>query len=234
MREWFFSVRGVVVTAVLLTPIAALENSILPWAPFFVVQAVLALAIPLALKTSRFGSLKSVRGSPWLAGIVAAVLIQVVGGLFLVLLVPQLFGGLGETAAGTSTADISAALMEMYKTAAERLSSSPETIQTAYMFMIFLWAAFGEELFYRGYMQGTLEKSLGFNRAMFISAGFFALRHATQLLLLWPGYPVVAALAWIIFAFSFGLLMSYLYKRTNSLILPIFIHFIFNGLPLLG
>ena len=234
MREWFFSVRGVLVTAVLLTLIAALENSILPWAPFFIVQAILALAIPLTLKTYRFGSLKAVRWWHWLAGIVAAVLIQVVGGLFLGLLVPQLFGGLGETAADTGTVDISVALMEMYKTAALRLNRSPETIQNAYMIMIFLWAAFGEELFYRGYMQGTLEKRVGFNQAMLISAGFFALRHATQLLLLWPDYPIVAALAWMTFSFAFGLVMSYLYRRTNSLILPVFVHFILNTIPLLG
>ena len=229
MRDWLLSVQGVVGTAVLITLIAALENSVLPWSPFYVVQALLALTIPLALGTYRFGSLRAVRWWHWLVGIVAAVLIQLVGGLFLGLLVPQLFSGMEETAVS-----IGAALMAMYETAADRLNSDPQTIQTAYMLMIFLWAAFGEELFYRGYMQGALQKSLGFNRAMLISAGFFALRHATQLLLLWPNYPFVAALAWMIFSFAFGLLMSYLYKRTNSLILPIFIHFILNAIPLLG
>ena len=229
MRDWLLSVQGVVGTAVLITLIAALENSVLPWSPFYVVQALLALTIPLALGTYRFGSLRAVRWWHWLAGIMAAVLIQLVGGLFLGLLVPQLFSGMDETAVS-----IGAALMAMYETAAIRLNSDPQTIQTAYMLMIFLWAAFGEELFYRGYMQGTLQKSLGFNRAMLISAGFFALRHATQLLLLIPDYPVIAALAWMIFSFAFGLLMSYLYRRTNSLILPIFIHFILNAIPLLG
>jgi membrane protease YdiL (CAAX protease family) len=233
MRNWLFSVNGVLLTAVFLTLIAALENSILPWAPFFVVQAVLALAIPLALKTYRFGSLRAVRWWHWLAGILAAVLIQLVGGLFLGLLVPNLFGSSGETAAGSSTATIGAALMAMYETAAARLNSDPATIQTAYMVMIFLWAAAGEELFYRGYMQGTLEKGLGFNQAMLISATFFALRHATQLLLLWPEYPVVAALAWMTFSFAFGLAMSYLYECTQSLTLPIFIHFLLNAIPLL-
>ncbi len=234
MRNWLLSVNGVLVTAVFLTLVAALENTVLPWAPFFVVQALLALAIPLALKTYRFGSLRDVRWWHWLAGIVGAVLIQLVGGLFLGLLVPSLFGSPGETAAGNSTADIGAALLAMYETAAVRLNSNPATIQTAYLTMILLWAAVGEELFYRGYMQGALEARLGFTWAMLISASFFALRHATQLLLLWPDYPFVAALAWMTFSFVFGLLMSYLYKRTNSLILPIFIHFILNTLPLLG
>ena len=225
MRNWFVSVQGVVGTAVFLTLIAALENSILPWSPFFVVQALLALAIPLALGTYRFGSLRAVRWWHWLAGIAAGLLIQVVGGLFLGLLLPQLFGMPGE---------IGAALLTMYETAATRLNSDPQTIQTAYMLMIFLWAAFGEELFYRGYMHGTLEKSWGFRRAMLVSAGFFALRHATQLLLLWPNYPLIAALAWMLFSFAVGCLMSYLYKRTNSLIIPIFIHFVLNAIPLLG
>ena len=234
MRNWLLSVNGVLVTAVVLTLIAALENSVLSWSPFYIVYALLALAIPLMLKTYRFGSLRDVRWWHWLVGIVAAVLIQLVGGLFLGLLVPQLFAGLEDTAAGTNPADISSALIAMYETAAARLNSDPQTIQTAYMTMIFLWAAVGEELFYRGYMQGTLQKQTGFNKAMLISAGFFALRHATQLLLLWPNYPVVAAVAWMIFSFLFGILMSYLYKRTNSLFLPIFIHFVLNALPLLG
>ena len=229
MRSWFVSVQGVVATAITITFIAALENSILPWSPFFVVQALLALAIPLALGTHRFGSLRAVRWWHWLAGVVTAVLIQLVGGLFLGLLVPQLFGMPGETAV-----DLGAALLAMYETAAARLNSDPQTIQTGYMLMIFLWAAFGEELFYRGYLQGTLQKSWGFRRAALVSASFFALRHATQLLLLWPDYPVVAAFAWMLFSFAFGWLMSYLYKRTDSLILPIFIHFVLNAVPLLG
>lgn len=228
MRSWLLSVNGVLVTAVFLTLVAALENSVLPWSPFYVLYALLALALPLWLRTYRFGSLRKVRWWHWLAGIVAAVLIQVVGGLFLGLLVPQLFSGMDET-----IVNISAALMAMYETAATRLNSDPATIQTAYMLMIFLWAAFGEELFYRGYMQGTLQKSLGFNQAMLISAAFFAVRHATQLLLLWPDYPFVASLAWMLFGFVFGLLMSYLYKRTNSLILPVFIHFVLNSIPFL-
>lgn len=229
MRNWFLTVNGVLVTAVGLTFIAALENSVLPWSPFFVVQAILALAIPLTLKTYRFGSLRAVRWWHWPAGIVAATLIQLVAGLFLGLLVPQLFGMPGDT-----TVDIGAALQAMHKTAAIRFNSDPQTIQTAYMLMIFVWAAFGEELFYRGYMHGTLEKRWGFRRAALVSAGFFALRHATQLLLLWPDYPFVAALAWMLFGFAFGWLMSYLYTRTNNLILPIFVHFVLNAIPLLG
>lgn len=34
--------------------------------------------------------------------------------------------------------------------------------------------------------------------------------------------------------FAFGWLMSYLYKRKNKLILPIFVHFILNTIPLLA
>lgn len=229
MRSWLLSVKGVLITAVILTLIAALENSILPWSPFYVVYALLALVIPLILKTYRFGSLAGVRWWHWLAAIVAAILVQLAGGLFLAVLVPGLFGSSAETAV-----NIGAALLAMYETAALRLNSNPETIQTAYTVMIFLWAAFGEELFYRGYIQGTLQKQIGFNKGILLSAGFFALRHATQLLLLWPNYPVIAAFAWVIFSFVFGILMSILYHRSDSLILPIFIHLLINTVPLIG
>jgi hypothetical protein len=40
-----------------------------------------------------------------------------------------------------------------------------------------------------------------------------AARHAVQLALLWPDYPWVAAMAWVLFAFIFGVGMSYLLAR---------------------
>lgn len=229
VKSWFSSDQGVVVTAVSLTLLALLENSLLPWAPFYVVYALLALAMPLWLKTYRFGPLRAVRWWHWLVGMGTAVLIQIVGSLFLGLLVPSLFNG-----AGNPLYDNAAALQTMFAAAAGRLNMDAATVQTAYLLFIFVWAAFGEELFYRGYVQGVLSCRHAFWVAAIVSASFFGLRHATQLALLWPDYPWVAAAAWVLFSFAFGLVMSVLYQRTKSLILPVFIHLIVNALPLLA
>jgi membrane protease YdiL (CAAX protease family) len=207
-----------------------LENSIFPWAPFYVGYALLALALPLWLKSYQFGPIRAVKWHHWLLGIAAAVLLQLVGGLVFGLLIPLLFGNV----LGDPFYDISAALPAMWQAAADRWDSSAAVIQTAYLAFIFLWAGVGEELFYRGYIQGVLRRRRGFYVAALVSALFFAIRHATQLFLLWPDYPVVAAVAWVTFAFIFGVIMSYLYERAQSLYLPIFIHVLFNAIPLLA
>jgi membrane protease YdiL (CAAX protease family) len=229
-KNWFLTTTGVVVTAVLLTLLALLENSILPWSPFYVLYASLALALPLWLKSYRFGAIRAVKWWHWLLALVAALLLQIMGGIIFGLLIPWLFGDV----IGNPYYDISAALPAMWQTAAARFNTSATTIQSAYLAFIFLWAGVGEELFYRGYMQGVLRRRRGFGAAMLVSAFFFALRHATQLFLLWPDYPVVAAVAWVTFAFIFGIAMSVLYERTKSLYLPVFIHVLFNAIPLLA
>ncbi len=229
-KEWFLSERGVWITAVSLTLIALLENSLLPWAPFYVVYALLALALPLWLGSYRFGAIRAVKWWHWPAGIAAAVLFQLVGAIIFVGLVPLLFGDV----LGNAFYDIGAALPAMWEAAATRLNSSPAAIQSAYLLFIFLWAGVGEELFYRGYVQGALRPLRGFRVAMLVSAVFFAVRHAVQLTLLWPDYPWIAAIAWVLFAFIFGVAMSYLYERTKSLYLPVFIHILFNAIPLLA
>jgi membrane protease YdiL (CAAX protease family) len=228
MKQWFLTNQGVIVTASILTLVALIENRVVPWAPFHVGHALLALAIPLWLKAYRIGTFKAVRWWHWVTGMVTAVLFQLLAGLFLSVLVPTLFGG------STLMTDIGLSLPALFETAASRWQTSPASIQSAYLLFIFVWAAVGEELFYRGYMQGVLEKEWGLKTAVFLSAAFFGIRHAMQLALLWPDYPWIAAAAWVLFAALFGAAMSLIYHRTRSLILPIFIHFLFNLLPLLA
>jgi membrane protease YdiL (CAAX protease family) len=149
------------ITAVILTLIALLENSLLPWAPFYVVYALLALALPIWLGSYRFGSIRAVRWWHWPAGIAAAFLFQLVGAIIFVGLVPLLFGDV----LGNPFYDIGAALPAMWEAAAARLNNSPAAIQSAYLLFIFLWAGVGEELFCRGYVQGALRPLRGFRAA---------------------------------------------------------------------
>jgi membrane protease YdiL (CAAX protease family) len=93
-----------------------------------------------------------------------------------------------------------------------------------YAFFIVIWAPIGEELLYRGYIQGTLRQTRSFKVSTLISATFFGIRHATHMFFLWPDVPVVAATVWVVSAFVFGLFMSYLYEKTSSLYPPMLIH----------
>ncbi len=230
------TVPGVLLLSGLLSGIALLENTrLVPWSPFYVLYAGLAIGIPLWLGAYRFGPIAAVRWWHWLAGALAAVLLQVIGGVFFAFLVPQVGALLGvrDGLLETPAYSISAALQALFQVSALRFQASPEAIANAYLLFIFLWAGLGEELFYRGYLHGVLRTRLGFGLAALVSAGFFAIRHAFQLALLWPAYPWWAAFSWMIFAFFFGILMSCLYERRGSLYLPVWIHAIFNALALL-
>lgn len=232
-KSWFLSTQGVIVTATILTVIAALENSILPWSPFFIVYATLAILIPFVLKTYRFGSIKAIPWWHWLVGIIAAVLFQFLGRLIVFILFASL-SALGiEASPQNPSYGLGAAEELMIKTAALRLNTTPETINTAYTALLLLWAGFGEEVFYNGYIQGVLRQRHSFTFAMLVSSFYFAIRHYTQLLLLLPNYPIIAVSTWVLWTFIIGLIISYVYERTRSLYLPIYIHYLINFVPLL-
>lgn len=224
LRSWFLTDRGAIATVVLLTLLALLENGPLPWSPFYVLYALFAVAIPLWLRTYRFGRLRETAWWHWLLALVAVAVLHALGGAIFGGLVPLVFGDV----LGDPYHDVAAALAAMWNEAAARLDLSAAVVQSAYLAFIFVWAGVGEELFYRGYLQGVLRRRRGPAAAVLVAAAFFAVRHAVQFALLWPAYPVVAAAAWVAFAFIFGVAMGALYERTGSLTLPVFIHVLFN------
>jgi membrane protease YdiL (CAAX protease family) len=109
--------------------------------------------------------------------------------------------------------------------AALKFNITPDKALTLYALLILVWAPVGEELFYRGYIQGVWRQSSGFSAAALVSAAFFGIRHATHLFFLWPDVPLVVTANWVVYTFVFGLLMSYLYEKTHSLYPPMLIHF---------
>jgi membrane protease YdiL (CAAX protease family) len=236
VSRWLRTTPGALAAVSAVTLLALVENSLVPWAPFYLLYAGLAIGLPLALGTYRFGSIRSVGFRGWAAGILVAIALQLAGVVILGLVYPLLLtlAGVPEVAVSGPGFNLNAALNQVFIITADRLGPSPSTWQFRYLIFIALWAGLGEELLYRGYLQGVLEAGRGFAAAALISAAFFALRHATQLALLWPEYPFPAAAAWVVYAFVVGLVFSYIYRRTRSLYLPVFIHYLFNAIPLLG
>jgi membrane protease YdiL (CAAX protease family) len=219
----------VVATAVALTAVAWLENGLAPWSPYYVVYAAAATLLPLLLGTYRFGPASRVRWWHWLAALALAVVLQAVAGLLLAVAWPALLEAAGVAAA----ADFPTALARMLEVAAARLPGTAATHQMLYLGAIVLWAGLGEELFYRGYVQGTLRRHHGAAAAILVASLLFAVRHATQLALVEP-YPWAAAGGWVLFSFVVGLVLGWLYERTGSLWLPVVVHYAFNVIPLLG
>jgi len=82
------------------------------------------------------------------------------------------------------------------------------------MVAVVIGAPIGEEVFFRGFLYGSLRARLGLSRAAAISAAVFGLFHVQPLLIL------------VMFFVGFGL--AILYERRGSLVAPIAAHAVFN------
>lgn len=198
--------------SLLLTLVAALENTIAPWAPFYVVYAALALGVPLLLRQAGFGSLRRPRLPYWLAAVVLAVALQ---GLFRLITrgaqLPEMFG-------------------RVFVAAEDRLAMKPETIAKWYLLFIQVWAGLGEEVFYRGYLQRNLRRRFGPLPSIGAASLVFATRHYTQVLIVWPHVDWRPATIWVAGAFIVSLALGALYEKSGSLWPPIVCHYLFNVL----
>ncbi len=94
----------------------------------------------------------------------------------------------------------------------------------------FLLSALSEELLFRGYLQGGAEKALGSRNALVYSAVLFGLWHTA-----WgipfigsPVFAVVYAVSYMLFTSLSGIVLGVAYRSTKSLILPIFMHGLWN------
>jgi len=223
----------VIAVATLLTLVALAENTVAPWAPFQLVYAALATLLPLAWGTWSFGRLSTVRRSSWVLVLFFPVVLQAGVSVLEGFLDPrlwELFGVDPATATGPYFA-LSAALGALFQAAGAHLGWTADRAQTLYLAFVVLWAGLGEELFYRGYMHGTLRRQMGPLRAAIVSSAFFAVRHAAQLALVKP-YPAGAALLWVAFSFVVGLVLAWLYDRCASLWPPVVAHYLFNLIPI--
>jgi membrane protease YdiL (CAAX protease family) len=221
-KRWLRTVPGALAAASALTLIVLAESYYPSWAPYFIVYAVLAVLIPLALGTFAFGSFREAVGRQWklVLGVFALALIVDLG------IAGWLYQGILERlgAGDDPFYSVDAALAALADGAALRFGISADAAMGLYALFVVIWAPVGEELFYRGYLQGVLRGRIGFRGSAFVSAAFFGIRHATHFLFLYPHYPWGAAAAWAAGAFVFGLFMSWLYEKTRSLYGPMLVH----------
>lgn len=221
LRTWSLSDIGAVGIGTALTPLVLAESIFPPWAPYFVVYALLAILIPLALQGYQFGSFRAVLRTHWqlVLGVLVAAVIWNEGAAWLY---ERVLAGCGLD--GNPFFSLNAALEALTDMAARKFSITSDAALMLYAAFILIWAPVGEELLYRGYMQGVLRRSKSFKASALVSAAFFGIRHATHLFFLWPNVPLAAAGSWVVSAFVFGLLMSYLYEKTRSLYPPMLVH----------
>lgn len=220
--------------AIALTVIAIVEN-LSPWRPFYIVYAALTIIVGMRLRTV-WPKTTGTRARAWWAAIGLGIGFQVVGAVLMGVIVPALLAarGVPESIATSPRWSLDAALQLLAARRAEAWGADARSVALAYLAFITLWAGFGEEVFFRGTLHGALQPRWGFAPAATISAGFFAVRHATQLVGLGADYPWGAVVVWMVFAFLFGLAASALYARTRRLGPVIVAHYVLNLIPLIA
>jgi membrane protease YdiL (CAAX protease family) len=225
---------GVLVVSLALMVVAGLENSVAPWAPFYVVYAALATWLPIKWGMYRFGPIKAVPWWWWLVIPIIAIFMQAITSVLLNAVYDRIVVAMG----GVERLDdpliaVPAMFDAMLAAGAEHLGVAKSTVAATYFAFIVLWAGAGEELYFRGYVQGSLRKYHSARYAIAVAAALFAVRHYMQMLLLLPKYPIFAASAWVLMGFLVGIVLGMLYERTKSLWVPVVVHYVFNIIPFL-
>ncbi|MBN1648008.1 MAG: CPBP family intramembrane metalloprotease [Spirochaetales bacterium] len=217
---------GVLCAGLLLTGLVLYESILPPWAPYFILYAVLAVLLPVLLRTYRFGRFAETFRKHWklIIAVFAAALIWDQG--ISTFLADKLLALAGK--AGDPFYSVGAALVALSGKAGSKFGISPDAAIMIYAAVVVIWAPVGEELFYRGYMQEVFSRRGGRRAAVLISAGFFGIRHMTHFFFLQPDIPWIACLSWAVSAFVYGLLMSYLYIKTETLWPPVLVHAAIN------
>jgi membrane protease YdiL (CAAX protease family) len=226
---------GVLVVSLALMVVAGLENGPAPWSPYYVVYAALATILPLRWKTYRFGPLKAVPWWMWAAAPLLAIVLQATASVIVNVVYAQIVVKLG----GVERLDepvfgVPAMFRAMFAAASMKLGLDIEVVRMTYLGFLVAWAGFGEEIYFRGYVQGVLRERKGARYAIVVASVLFAIRHYMQMALLLPTYPVFAATAWVAMAFPVGIVLGIIYERTKSLWIPVLVHYLFNIVPFLA
>jgi membrane protease YdiL (CAAX protease family) len=217
--------NGAILTTIFLTVIVLLESIFPPWAPYFVAYAVLAIAIPLWLKTPRW-DWKNVFREYWKATIVFFLALLVWEVAISNLLYEWLLTINGK--GGDAFWSVGLAIDEVAQGAASKFGIEKDSALLLYGAFFLLWAPIGEEMFYRGYLQEILRRDERGCASLFVPAAFFGIRHATHFFFLWPEVSYGAALVWTIGAFVGGIIIALLYEGTRSIWPPVLVHFSVN------
>jgi len=99
----------------------------------------------------------------------------------------------------------------------------------AFVGLSFVIVAPGEELLYRGLVQGSLREAFGPWRSIAGASVLFALNHVTALVATGAGSGLATAVT-IGLILVLSVVLGGLYERTGTLVVPVLVHGCFNGL----
>lgn len=230
VRAGLTSVPGVLLVVALLTLLCRIETTAVPWSPYFVVYGLLALLIPLGLGAAPIRATRLSGTALWrLTAAVAVLAIGIDSGIFTL----SYDWLLAQWGLAQPFYSISGATNLLIQTVSERQQISLMTAMGVFGVFVLLWAPVAEELFYRGYVYGSLKQHLPLAAAWGISVAVFGLRHVIHFYYLWPHLSVAGAV-WACSMLIFGSLMTWLYERTGGLGPSMLVHLLVNLAGLLA
>lgn len=227
MLESLASPAAALGIAIALSLLVAWESVYPRWAPYFLIYAALAIAVPIAAGTCVFGS-------PFgaLSGAMRGIAIAGAGmacweiGIFHWVYEVWWLRKLGR--ADDPALSVPAAIRSLLLLAQRRTGIGPARAELIFAGYTLAWAPIGEEFFYWGYLFAVTRPAWGFPAAALITASLFAFRHAVHFLYFRKRTPIIPAASLALSAFGSGLLNSWLYENTGSLWPLILLHILMN------
>ena len=202
--------------AAILTLLLFLESSRFPWSPFFILHAVLAILLPVGLGAWPPGNVFAVLALHWRAALTFFALLALWEHFFSGHLYERrILKRLGRDKDPYFSPSL--ALDGILERSARKLGIPATAAQGLFAAYALLWAPFGEDLFFWGYLHATLGRPCGFWPATVLVSAVFAAHHLFYLGGMWERRPWGSLIAFAVSSFVTGILMSLLFRCTGSL-----------------
>lgn len=227
--DFLSSPWGSVAVAAALTLVICAESRWLPWAPYFLIYALLAPAVPVLLGGWSPGNLPALwrDHGPFILGAAAAMLIWEVG------IATWLYEWIWLPARGHDgdpRHSPTHSLNLLAETAGRSAGLGPKASAAVFGCYSLVWAPVAEELFYWGYLYANLREGTSFWTASLITSFFFGIRHMAHFLFLKGRFPWPAAV-WLAASTAItALINSLLFEKIQALTPLILIHLTANVL----
>ncbi|HKP97553.1 MAG TPA: CPBP family intramembrane glutamic endopeptidase [Fibrobacteria bacterium] len=210
------TLQGTLCAVAILSILLFLESFHSSWSPFFILHAILAIVIPVSMgfwpKETLFGTLSRNAGVAF-AFFAALVLWE---HFFSGLLYERWFlKRLGREKDPYYSPSL--ALESILERSARKLGLGLPASQALFAAYALIWAPFGEELLFWGWLHPSLGTAWGFWPATALVSLVFAAHHLLYLGGQWDRLPWGSLIAFSVSSFVTGILMSLLFRATHSL-----------------
>lgn len=199
-----------------LTLLLFFESTRSPWAPFFIFHAISSIMVPVLAGVWPRGNPFSVIAQEWRATLMLLVLLC----LWEHLIWGRLFEGVILKRFGKQRDPYwspAMALERVLDQSTAKLGISRTAAQSLFAAYALLWAPFGEELFFWGFLHAGMGGSAGFWPATLSVSALFAFHHILYLGGMPYRKPWGSLAAFALTSFGTGILLSLAFRSTQSL-----------------